>query len=102
MFIEGYIGGDPHRYPDRLAAISSATFLTREAPPTLIILPEKDSLVVATGTLDFVEEARAAGVDLELVSIPFANHVFNQVAAGSLGNQVGRTVRLQFLERTVR
>jgi acetyl esterase/lipase len=102
MLIEGYIGGAPDRHPDRVAAISSATFLTRRAPPTLIILPEKDSLVVAGGTLSFVDEAEAEGIDLELVRIPFANHIFNQLAANSLGNQVGRTVRLQFLEQHVR
>ena len=102
MLIEGYIGGSPDQYPERITAVSSATFLTPEAPPTLIILPEKDSLVVASGTLAFVQAARAAGVNIELVRIPFANHVFNQVAANSLGNQIGRTVRLRFLEQHVR
>lgn len=102
MLIEGYIGGSPGQYPERVAAISSASFLTREAPPTLIILPEKDSLVVASGTLAFVREAEAAGVDIELVRVPFANHVFNQIAANSFGNQIGRTIRLRFLEQHVR
>lgn len=102
MLIEGYIGGAPEAYPERVAAVSSATHLTRDAPPTLIVLPEKDSLVVAPGTLAFVRDAEAAGVDLELVRIPFANHVFNQIAANSLGNQIGRTVRLRFLSQHFR
>jgi acetyl esterase/lipase len=102
MLIEGYIGGNPDAHPERVAAISSATYLTPLAPPTLIILPERDSLVVARGTLAFARDAKAAGVDLELVRIPFANHVFNQIAANSLGNQIGRTVRLRFLEQHVR
>ena len=102
MLIEGLIGGDPAAYPERMAAISSATYLTREAPPTLIVLPERDSLVVAPGTLAFLRNAETAGVDIELVRIPFANHIFNQIAANSLGNQIGRTVRLRFLEQHVR
>lgn len=102
MLIEGYVGGSPDQFPERVAAISSATYLTPQAPPTLIILPEKDSLVVASGTLAFVESAKKTGVGLELVRIPFANHIFNQVAANSLGNQIGRTVRLRFLEQHVR
>lgn len=102
MLIEGYIGGTPEQHPDRVAAISSYSYLTGQAPPTLIILPEKDSLVVASGTLNFVHQAKAAGLNLELVRIPFANHIFNQVAANSLGNQIGRTVRLRFLERHLR
>jgi acetyl esterase len=102
MLIEGYIGGSPDAFPERVAAISSATFLTPEAPPTLIVLPDSDSLVVAPGTLAFVRDAEASGLDLELVRIPFANHVFNQIAANSLGNQIGRTVRLRFLAQHVR
>lgn len=102
MLIEGYIGGLPDQHPERVAAISSATYITKAAPPTLIILPENDSLVVAHGTLAFAQDAETAGVDLELVRVPFANHIFNQLAANSLGNQIGRTVRLRFLEEHVR
>lgn len=102
MLIEGYIGGHPDQHPDRMAAISSASYLSEAAPPTLILLPDNDSLVVAQGTRAFAKEAIAKGVNLELVRIPFANHVFNQLAANSLGNQIGRTVRLRFLEENVR
>lgn len=102
MLIEGYIGGTPDQFPDRLDAVSSKSHLSAEAPPTLIILPDKDSLVVPPGTLSFVREAGSAGLDVELVRIPFANHIFNQIAANSLGNQIGRTVRLQFLKENVR
>lgn len=45
---------------------------------------------------------RRAGVDLALVRVSFANQVFNQIAAGSLGNQIARTLRLRFLERHAR
>lgn len=102
MLIEGYIGGHPEQHPDRMTAISSATYITEAAPPTLIILPDNDSLVVAHGTRAFAQDAIAAGVDLELVRIPFANHVFNQGAANSLGNQIGRKVRLRFLREHIR
>lgn len=96
--IEGYIGGPPDRFPERVAAVSSASYITPEAPPTLVILPENDSLVVSRGTEAFAHEAQAAGVRFQLVRIPFANHVFNQLAAHSLGNQIGRSLRLQFIE----
>ncbi|WP_296478100.1 alpha/beta hydrolase [Roseinatronobacter sp.] len=102
MLIEGYIGGTPADYPGRIAEISSRTYLTPNAPPTLVILPERDSLVVAEGTLAFAAEARDAGVDLELVRMPFASHIYNQIAANSLGNQSGRTIRLRFLEQHLR
>lgn len=100
--IEDYLGGPPDRFPERVAAVSSASHITPEAPPTLIILPQKDSLVVARGTEAFAQAAQAAGVDLRLVRIPFANHVFNQIAANSLGNQIGRSLRLRFLDERAR
>jgi acetyl esterase/lipase len=102
MLMKGYVGGTPEDFPERIAAIASAGFITPKAPPTLIVEPEKDSLVVSDGVYDFAAKAIAAGVRLELVRIPFANHIYNQVAAGSLGNQAGRTIRLRFLEATVR
>jgi acetyl esterase/lipase len=100
--IEGYIGGPPSDHPERVAFVNSATYVTAQAPPTLIILPESDSLVVAHGTEAFARVADASGVELELVRIPFANHVFNQIAANSLGNQIGRSLRLRFIEGHVR
>lgn len=102
MLIEGYIGGSPDAYPERVAAVTSANFLTPDIPPTLIVLPEKDSLVVARGTLGFADSAARVGADVTLVRLPFANHVFNQIAAGSLGNRIARTIRLNFLSEHVR
>jgi acetyl esterase/lipase len=96
--IEGYIGGSPEQFPERVAAVTSASYITPAAPPTLVILPENDSLVVPRGTEGFAQAAEAAGVDLRLVRLPFANHVFNQLAANSLGNQIGRSLRLRFIE----
>jgi acetyl esterase/lipase len=100
--IEDYLGGPPDQFPERVAAVSSASYITPEAPPTLVILPEKDSLVVARGTEFFAKEAQEAGVDLQLVRIPFANHVFNQLAANTLGNQIGRSLRIRFINERVR
>lgn len=102
MLIEGYIGGQPEAHPDRIAAITSENFLTPAAPPTLIVLPEMDSLVVKEGTLGFAAAAAEVGIDLTLVTIPFANHVFNQIAENSLGNQIARTIRQNFLSQHAR
>ncbi|TVR44133.1 MAG: alpha/beta hydrolase [Planctomycetota bacterium] len=97
MLVRGYIGGDPADFPERIAAVRSSTFISATAPPTLIIEPEKDGLVPAWSVYDFVGQARAAGVEVELVRIPFANHVYNQLAAGSLGNQARLTITQRFL-----
>jgi acetyl esterase/lipase len=98
MLMAGYVGGTPEQYPDRIRAISSDTYISAAAPPTLVIEPEKDGLVVSDGVYAFVDKARAAGVRIELVRIPFANHVYNQIAANSIGNQARRSITLHYLE----
>ena len=92
-----YTGGTPHQYPSRYQAISSSTYITDKAPPTLIIEPEHDSLVPPGGVYAFVGQARAAGVDITLAAIPFANHTFNFYAAGTIGDQADLTITQNYL-----
>lgn len=97
MLVTGYIGGDPQALPDRIRAVSSFTYINDRAPPTLILAPEKDGLVPAWSVYHFAEHARQAGIDVELVRIPFANHVYNQIAANSIGNQARRSITIRYL-----
>jgi acetyl esterase/lipase len=97
MLATGYLGGRPDDVPERVRAISSATYLTNRAPPTLIIEPASDVLVPSASVYAFAEQAIAAGVDVELVRIPYANHVYNQMAANSLGNQARLTITKRYL-----
>ena len=69
--------------------------------PTLIVLSGNDSPVGAVGTRGFVRQAEAAELDFALVHVTFTSHVFNQIAANSLSNQTGRTVRRRFLSEQV-
>jgi acetyl esterase/lipase len=93
----GYLGGDPYALPGRVRAVSSYTYLAAEAPATLVLSPEKDSLVPAWSVYRFVDQARLAGVDVELVRIPFANHVYNQIASNSIGNQARLSITRRYL-----
>lgn len=92
-YITAYIGGSPTEFPDRMRAISSATYLSGHVPPTLIIEPELDALIPPEGVYGFADRARSAGADVTLIRIPFANHGFNVgglvslPAANSIGNQ---------------
>jgi len=97
MLVSGYIGGIPQELSDRARAVSSVTYLSDKAPPTLILAPEKDSIVPFSSVLRFAEQARLAGVDVELVVIPFSNHVYNQMASGSIGNQARLTITKRYL-----
>jgi acetyl esterase len=96
-----YTGGTPQQYPSRYKAISSSTYLTGNAPQTLIIEPEHDSLVPPGGVYAFVSQARAAGVDLTLAAIPFANHTFDFHAAGTIGDQARLTITQNYLAHRI-
>jgi acetyl esterase len=56
------------------------------APPTLILVGEADHLVPVDGTYGFADRAGAAGAEVELVALPYADHVFD-VRQGSIGQQ---------------
>src|SRR6202021_2456433 len=92
-----YAGGTPQQYPNRYKAISSSTYITGKAPQTLIIEPEHDSRVPPAGVYAFVGQARAAGGDITLAAIPFANHAFNFYAAGTIGDQASLTITQNYL-----
>jgi acetyl esterase/lipase len=92
QFVPWFIGGQPGDHPDRMRAIASATYLSRAAPPTLLIEPDHDGLIPTAGVLRWAARAREAGVDITVVHIPFANHGFDQQRAGSLGNQGRRSI----------
>lgn len=97
MLMMGYVGGTPAEFPERISAISSSTYISKLAPPTLVIEPEKDGLVVSDSVHAFVDAARNAGVDIDLVRIPFANHIYNQIASNSIGNQARLTITEHYL-----
>lgn len=105
-FTSAYIGGPADEHPDRMAAISSSTYLSANAPQTLIIEPENDSLIPPEGVYNFVDQARDAGIDTTLVRIPFASHGFDVnglvgfiPAANGLGNQSHTIVQNYLQER---
>ena len=65
-------------------------------PPALIIVGEADHLVPAAGAYRFAERARAAGVDVDLVAVPYADHVFDG-RRGSIGEQAYRQLTARWL-----
>ncbi|PWW66824.1 alpha/beta hydrolase [Actinokineospora spheciospongiae] len=95
-FTNWYLGGTPAAHPDRLAAISPETHISDAAPATLIIQPERDNFIPARGNHELVAEARAGGVDVTVVGIPFTQHAFD-LTGGSLGSQATLTTSARWL-----
>lgn len=82
--VEKYIGGNLTEYQDRLAAVETRNYISKELPPIYIIHGEKDTLVTVTGSEDYVEQVKAAGGQAELVSLPYSNHGVNLQASVTL------------------
>ena len=92
-----YLGGSPQQVPERYAAVTSATYISPAAPPTLLLVGENDRLVPPEGAYDFAAKARRAGVEVRLIRVPYADHSFD--ARPGVLNQLVRQTTLAFLER---
>jgi len=93
--ITRYIGGTPDEFPERYKAVASSTYISSMMPPTLVIQGTNDHLVDPGRVYDFVDQARDAGADIELVRIPYADHVFD---ASPIGAQLYKGITLNWLE----
>lgn len=72
--VTSYLGGSPFEYPDRLKAVSPWTYLSKNAPPTFILLSDDDRLVPVEGALRFIDSATQAGVPVRTIRFPLADH----------------------------
>jgi acetyl esterase/lipase len=72
-----YLGGSPSEHPARAHSVSSASYITPQAPPTIIFIPDNDHLVPIAGALAFIDEATRAGVPVRTVRFPWADHAVN-------------------------
>jgi acetyl esterase/lipase len=79
---ETYTGGTLAAVPDRYEATSASKFLHAGVPPTLIVYGPNDWLVPRETTLVYVERARALGVDVRAVAVPWTGHLIGLSGAG--------------------
>lgn len=90
---ESYIGGIPSEYPERIEAVTPATYLSESSPQTLIIHGEKDSVVTVASVRTFVEQAKNQNVDIQYAELPYSNHGFDFM---KLGQQATRSIVQDF------
>jgi acetyl esterase/lipase len=96
IFPEAYIGGPPTEFPDRYEAASPFRLLRPSLPRTLLIGGANDHLVLPVRVTSLAERFTAAGVDCELVMVPFAEHGFDGVPNG-YGEQLEESIVPGFL-----
>lgn len=91
--VDQFIGGGPYEYPERYKNLNSATWITPQAPPTLIIQGSADTFVPPPSVRNFVKQAPRA----EYVSVPYANHAFDSQASRSPGFQIVTKATVNYL-----
>ena len=94
--VERYIGGDTAVHPERLAAVQVATYLSTAAPPTLLSASRGDHLVPVGGIEQFVDDARAAGADVDVVYRRFGDHLVAAIYGGLASQKMLRQFRDHF------
>ncbi|SDR72853.1 alpha/beta hydrolase fold [Brevibacterium sandarakinum] len=102
IFATSYTGGTPEEFPKRYAAANSATHLTADAPPTLVMTAMRDDVIIPADQFAWVDAARDRGVDVETVQIPLANHAYSQKAKNSLGSQGHLSIAEAYLSERLR
>ena len=95
--LAGYTGGSPLTFPERYRAISCLTYVSSSSPPTLVIGGANDHLVPHAESVDFVRRLQAAGVQSELITVPYGDHTFD-LTFGSIGHQL----KLHLFDRFLR
>lgn len=92
-----FVGGTPQQFPERYRQVASSTWITPDAPPTLVIQGTMDSFVPPASVQHFVQDAEARGVPIRLLRVWLANHAFDDQAARSPGFQLVTTVAQHFM-----
>jgi acetyl esterase/lipase len=70
-----YMGSSPEANPRLYASVSPIHHVTEDAPPTCILVGEKDTVVSPTQSYALAKKLAEYGVDEKLVRIPYANHL---------------------------
>ena len=68
------LGASPKQHPETAAIASPVHYVTKDAPPFLIIHGEKDTLVPLQQSQLLADALKAVGVSTELVVVPGAGH----------------------------
>ncbi|MBP2368732.1 alpha/beta hydrolase [Pseudonocardia parietis] len=90
------LGGAAADSPGLMRLLSPSEQVRPELPPTLLLLGSADHYVDPARVTAYDAELRAAGVPGRLVTVPYADHVFDR-PFGSPGAQLGREAAIRFL-----
>ena len=82
---ETLLGGTPDQAADRYKAASPITYVSRQAPPALLIYGGRDHVVLPRFGAQLDARLRASGTTSVFLEIPWAEHAFDLVRNGPSG-----------------
>ena len=83
--LEAFLGGTPDQMPERYLQASPITYVSANAPRTLLIYGTRDHIVQPQYGRNLHAALTAAGAKSELVEIPWGDHAFDALPAGLSG-----------------
>ena len=94
--MRAFLGDLPEAAPERWRAHSPVTRVTSRAPRTLLVHGGRDQLVPPEHMDLLVAQLRAHAVEVDTLSIPYAQHAFDFVVGG-FSSQILEATLLRFL-----
>lgn len=85
--LEAFLGGNPDRVPQLYQDASPVNHISSHLPPSLLVYPGRDHIVLPKFGRQLYEKLQAAGVRAVLLEIPWAEHAFDAVFSG-VSNQL--------------
>jgi acetyl esterase/lipase len=98
MFSDSYLGGTPAQFPGRYSAVNPTSLIGPGIPPTQIVQPNHDHLVLPGPNIEFFEKVTKQGVDARMVKVPFGEHG-DDLTDNGINDQILRQATLQFFSR---
>jgi acetyl esterase/lipase len=77
--LEAFLGGTPAQVPKLYDAASPLSYVSKGAPPTLLIYGARDHIVEARFGRELDTKLKAVGVSSIYLEIPWAEHAFDKV-----------------------
>ena len=93
--IRDFLGGRPDTVPAAYRSASVTNRITPSSPRTLLVHGGRDQFVAPDQTTMLAAKLQAAGVDHDVLLIPYGQHGFDYVSGG-LGGQVLERVLFRF------
>ncbi len=85
--LEAFLGGNPDQVPQLYQDASPVNHISSNLPPSLLVYPERDHIVLPKFGRQLYEKLQAAGNQAVLIEIPWAQHAFDAVFNG-VSNQL--------------